>query len=83
MYHNGVEYIDYEAYEGGGYVTDEGKCSECGWPIEGFEDLEKLDFQVEESGVAPGTADGYAVHWANGSIACPVCKERLYYEVSS
>lgn len=65
------------------YITDEGKCSNCGWPIVPYEDLPDLDFQVEKSGVQPGTVDGPAVHWAYGTIACPICKERLPYETSS
>lgn len=81
MYHNGVEYIDYDD-DPEGYITDDGKCSSCGWQFD-FDNLKALNFEVEESGVQPGTVDGPAVHWATGAITCPNCGDLLPFVTSS
>lgn len=65
-----------------GYITEDGKCSSCGQPLD-FDDLAALDFQVEESGIQPSTPSGPAVHWAAGTIRCPNCQDRLPFETSS
>lgn len=62
-------------------ITDQGKCSECGWLVD-LDDLKALDFQATEGGVQPGTPDGPAVHWAEGTIACWRCGARLWIQVS-
>lgn len=83
MYHNGVEYIDWDDPDDPeSYITDDGKCSGCGQAID-LDDLRTLDFQAEESGVQPGSQYGPAVHWATGTIACPNCQDRLPFETSS
>lgn len=66
----------------GPLITNEGTCSNCGYKLE-LDDLHMLDFDVEESGVQPGTVHGPAVHWARGTIGCPQCKVRLPFETSS
>lgn len=79
-YHTQQGDFDYEDDEPGSYITQDGKCSNCGEQLD-FDDLSA--FEAEESGVEPGTIYGPAVHWATGTIACPNCKERLPYETSS
>jgi hypothetical protein len=66
----------------GPHITEEGKCSACGHPVD-LDDLKALDFQADRSGVQPSSPSGPAVHWAEGSIACPHCGARLPYSVSS
>lgn len=62
------------------YITENGKCSECAWPVD-LDDLSALDFKSENGGVFPD-ADGYTTHWAEGTIACPICSARLWIQVS-
>jgi len=72
----------YESDDPEPYITEDGECSNCGATID-LDDLAALDFQVEESGVQPGTVDGPAVHWAVGTICCSHCQDRLDFETSS
>lgn len=64
------------------YMTENSRCSGCGYWFDESE-LETLGFVVEESGVAPSTVHGPAVHWAAGYIVCPQCGVQLPYETSS
>lgn len=66
----------------GPIVTNEGTCSNCLYKIP-LDDLKMLDFDVEESGVQPGTVHGPTVYWAAGTIGCPSCGVRLPFETSS
>jgi hypothetical protein len=63
-------------------ITEEGTCSNCLYKIP-LDDLSMLDFQVEESGVTPGTVHGPTQYWATGTIVCPSCSVRLPYETST
>lgn len=58
------------------------RCSACGADID-VELIKQYDLQVERSGVQPGTQYGPAVHWFEGTIACPICKVRLDYADST
>lgn len=71
---------DEDADDPEGFITKEGKCSGCGYALD-FDDLS--NFEVEESGVQPGTQYGPAVHWAYGVLICPNCQDRLPFETSS
>ena len=62
------------------YITDMGTCSNCGYELD-FDNLSS--FEVEESGVQPGTVHGPAVHWARGVWICPHCSARLPFETST
>lgn len=62
-------------------VIDDDRCSECG-AKQDFDDLKAVDFQATGGGVQPGTVDGPAVHWAEGTIACWRCGARLWIQVS-
>lgn len=62
------------------YITEDGRCSGCGELLD-FDDMSA--FELEESGVQPGTEDGPAVHWAYGVWVCPNCQARLPFETSS
>lgn len=64
------------------YITEDGKCSGCGHQFDS-DTPSTLKFNVEESGVQPGTVDGPDVHWAWGTITCPNCQSELPYETSS
>ena len=50
------------------------KCPNCGdddWEVWY---MKAPWFKRESSGVQAGTADGPAVHWAEGEQTCPTCK---------
>lgn len=59
-------------------ITEAWRCSECGAEID-VEAINSYDLQVERSGVQPSSPDGPAVHWFEGTIACPGCGVRLPY----
>lgn len=63
-------------------ITNEGTCSNCLYKIP-LDDLKMLDFDVEESGVQPGSVQCPIVYWAAGTILCPSCGVRLPFETSS
>lgn len=74
--------IDWDDDDGGPTITEEGTCSNCLYKLP-LDDLNLLDFDVEESGVSPGYDFEPAVYWAAGTIGCPSCGVRLPYEVST
>lgn len=59
-------------------ITDEWRCSACGAEID-VELIDQYDLQIDRAGVQPGTVHGPAVHWWEGTIACPNCLTRLDY----
>lgn len=63
------------------YITERGQCSNCQETLD-FDDLSVLKFEVDTSGVQPGTPDGPAVHCAIGTIECPNCHDRLPFTAS-
>ena len=65
-----------------GYITEDGKCSNCGEQLE-FDDLSALDFEVDDGGVSSTGGSYPEIRWATGTIKCPNCQDRLPYEVSS
>lgn len=66
-------------------ITHWGRCTACGQVLDLIElgDISTLDFQAESQGISPGTADGPPLHFAEGTIACPVCGVRLWIQVAS
>lgn len=63
-------------------ITERGRCSACGAEID-IELIKHYDYQTDRGGVQPGTPDGPAVYWSEGTIACPGCGARLPYSEQS
>lgn len=58
------------------------ECSVCRAEIDP-ELVKHYDYQIDRGGVQPGTENGPAVYWNEGTITCPGCGARLPYSESS
>lgn len=63
-------------------ITSDLRCSECGAQLD-IELMHSYDYQIDRSGVQPGTVHGPAMYWNEGAIACPGCGTRLDYSEQS